>query len=526
MIQQWRRRFGATAEEGFTLVEIMATIIVLLLIMGALVAIQIQSFRAVRDTRFFQQATALGTDAIESLRDLSYDSLSMSSLHPEFGTDPNITGCGPYVDAYDPDGSGSLGCEPMVTSPAPGFEDHIRTRTINDTLYTISRYVTWVDDDNQGGTDEDYKRISVLVEWTTNGQPREYRASTFVANARRGLPSPKFNLAPTVQTKEILPSTSAQTVEFFHTITQLGIDDTYDLTMVEDGQSTMPSGWSYTMYEDVGTIGVYEDGTDPALTNTSGGAAVDTGFLTTGESFRFIVRVSVPAAQPTSTTRLALTADPIEFAGDGKTVIDRVTPGGVRLYLHNDVDEPIVAPSGNSTAIVHGEMTTTVPTATTLFNYSTNFSTGTNGGRFIDNNNSGANEADADDYMSWVEQIGGTSGTTLTGVVTMRIWAAPAANFASCTNSSDDVNLTVYLRTKATETATTGTTLASQTVSSDGCVFAQHDLTFSLVNASIPTNQWFEVKVVANSTGGGDDVVIAYDTASNNANIRLPVGAL
>ncbi|MFN2486566.1 MAG: hypothetical protein ABR609_08175, partial [Acidimicrobiia bacterium] len=277
----------AAREDGFSLVEAVASILIVMLFMGASAATLISGYRAVRQTKYFQQGTALGNRAVEGARDISYDALGM--LNSDLAGDADITsacaGLAGPGNFYDP-GGGTLTCERIVSSDGNvEIENHIQTVTVEGKVFTIKRYVTWVDNDAQGGTGEDYKRLSVVVEWVDNGTIDSFETSTFVARARRGLPVPEFELAPAAQNKQV---EQGQIATFAHSIENLGIVDAYDIEM------PVPAGWGIQFYADDevdGEIGVYDPAFDEALTDTNGTGKPDTGNVATDEVTYFLAVV-------------------------------------------------------------------------------------------------------------------------------------------------------------------------------------------------------------------------------------------
>ena len=134
-----RRRFAE--EGGFTIIEASIAMLVAALIFTALSAGLISGLRATRDARLYQQATSVGEEAVEAARDLQYPNLSMQTS--DLPGDPRIE---PGL-MFDPDGSGILLAEPLVAAASgASIVPHITTETIGNTKFTISRYVTWVDD--------------------------------------------------------------------------------------------------------------------------------------------------------------------------------------------------------------------------------------------------------------------------------------------------------------------------------------------------------------------------------------------
>ncbi len=516
-------RFARVAEreDGFSLIEAVAAILIVMIFMAASAASLISGYRAIRQTKYFQQGTALGNRAIEGARDVTYDSLAM--LNTDLAGDAKISsscaGLAGPGSFYDP-GGGTLTCERIVSAAGNvDITNHIQTVTVEGKAFTIRRYVTWVDNDNQGDTGQDYKRLSVVVEWTDNGTTDSFETSTFVSRAKRGLPVPKFELTPSAQTKQV---EQGQTATFAHSIKNLGIVDTYDIEM------PVPAGWGVQFYADAGQRGVYEPGIDQALTDSNGSGTPDTGSIATNGVTYFLAVVTVPLTQPnggvdvpltvTSGVNDEVTAESANRAGVG--------PVGIALYLHNNPSPPV----GTTTAQNQIPMNITAPTATTLYKYSTNYYNPTAPvypGRYLERvaTTPAVGENTASRMVNWVYQV--PTGTLFEGNGSIRLWVA--ARDQRCDRA---ISLRFYIRRKnaANSNNAGSTTLLSQldaTVPAPGgvapCAFTQVNVPFTLASpgTTIPTNSWIELKVVVNSTSA-DHALIAYDTTAYPSRLFMP----
>ncbi|CAN5629046.1 hypothetical protein BH20ACT21_BH20ACT21_11720 [soil metagenome] len=510
----------AAREDGFSLIEAVAAILIVMIFMAASAASLISGYRAIRQTKYFQQGTALGNRAIEGARDVSYDSLAM--LNTDLAGDADISsscaGLASPGSFYDP-GGGALTCERIV-SAAGGVDitNHIQTVTVEGKAFTIRRYVTWVDNDNQGDTGQDYKRLSVVVEWTDNGTTDSFETSTFVSRARRGLPVPKFELTPSAQTKQV---EQGQTATFAHSIKNLGIVDVYDIDM------PVPAGWGVQFYADAGQRGVYEPGIDQGLTDSNGNGTPDTGSIATNGVTYFLAVVSVPLTQPNGGVDMPLTAT--SGVNDEVTAKSAnragVGPVGIALYLHQNPSPPVA----DTTAQTQIPMNTTppAPTATTLYRYSTDIAAaGTYPGRYLERQATtpAADENTASRMVNWVYQV--PISTTFEGAGSIRLWVA--ARDQRCDRS---ISLRFYIRHRSNPNNNNGVAIPTlpstldATVPAPGgvapCAFTQVDVPFTVPATTIPTNGLIELKVVVNSTSA-DHALIAYDTTSYPSRLFMP----
>jgi len=512
-------------EDGFSLIEAVASILIVMVFMAASAASLISGYRAVRQTKYFQQGTALGNRAIEGARDVTYDSLAM--LNTDLAGDGDIssscTGLAGPGSFYEP--GAALECERIVSADGGvDITNHIQTVTVEGKAFTIRRYVTWVDNDNQGDTGQDYKRLSVVVEWDDNGTTDSFETSTFVSRARRGLPVPKFELTPSAQTKQV---EQGQTATFAHSIKNLGIVDTYDIEM------PVPAGWApVRFYADAGQRGVYEPGIiDLPLADTNGNGTPDTGSIATNGVTYFLAVVSVPPTQPNGGVDMPLTAT--SGVNDEVTAESAnragVGPVGIALYLHHNPSPPVA----NTTAQTQIPMNITTPTATTLYKYSTNYYNPTAPvypGRYLEDlaTTPAANENTASRMVNWVYQV--PISTTFEGAGSIRLWVA--ARDQRCDRS---ISLRFYIRHRSNPNNNNGVAIPTlpstldATVPAPGgvapCAFTQVDVPFTVPATvpatTIPTNGLIELKVVVNSTSA-DHALIAYDTTSYPSRLFMP----
>lgn len=506
MIRWISKRQRMDHENGFTIIEASIAMLVVALMFTALSAGLMGGLRATRDARLYQQATSHGEEAVEAARDLQYDSLVMQTS--DLAGDPRIQS-GPM---FDPDQSGPLVAEPVVASASGGsIVPHITTEAVGNTTFTTSRYVTWVDDTIQGGPAQSYKRMVVIIEWQVGGRTNSYVTSSFIALARRGLPVPKFELAPAAQTVEV---EQGNLVVFPHTIRNLGIVDTYDL---EIPASENPRGWVINFYKDEGQIGTFEPVTDSLLLDSNSTGKPDTGSVSTNETTYFLVVFLLGPTEAPGSVNMTLRATSGANDSVSHTSEDTVVVGfaGLTLNLHNNPSPP----TGDTTAQKPMAMNLSPVSGTTLFKYSTNLYTN-QAGRFIDRKNASHTETSTQYMANWVYQVPNTP--TFNGTVEVKLWVA-RKDF-SCTGGA--VNLRAFLRTKTTNVTDTGTQIASGDgvmvpVGIVSCPFQQITITMTLTNVSVAINTWLELKVT-NRNATGDAALIAYDTADFRSTIKLP----
>lgn len=307
-----------TEEAGFSVVEVIAALGAVSVVIMILTVALASALNSALHTKVLQQATALGDEAVERSRALDYRMLAMRST--DLSGDPAVSGAGTTNPTFDPDGDGPLQPEPLVLDDTNGqIYPHTEERTVgaphlaNETVFTLSRYVTWVDANVQGGAQRDHKRVVAIVTWPSDGEILSYSASTFIADVGRGRAVTKFELDPIEQeTMATADSPDVQRVAFTHDLKNLDVSETYDLTL--DG---LPSGWTFFGFfadnPDSGAVGDY-DAADTKLFDTNGNATEDTAALGIGEGITFHVVFEVPENQPAQTVELTVTADPANDA--------------------------------------------------------------------------------------------------------------------------------------------------------------------------------------------------------------------
>jgi type II secretory pathway pseudopilin PulG len=158
----WKLSLRIRSEGGFTLIELMVAVGVILVTLLALAYTATIGFSDIALARQRQSANGLANQTIEQVRALPFDTLKAGLANNDVGADPNITvnTCGvPPPTQY------CYGGERIPTGNNPAVEPlvpHQRAVTVGPTAYTISTYVTYFDNDVTSNA----FRISVLVTWT------------------------------------------------------------------------------------------------------------------------------------------------------------------------------------------------------------------------------------------------------------------------------------------------------------------------------------------------------------------------
>ncbi len=199
---------------------------------------------------------------------------------------------------YDPTSDITSGgsTEPLVLDPAGQIAPHATAVAgTGAATYMVRRYVTLPTD----ATGSVYKRLTVVVTWTTRGQTKVRRSSTLIAPTKRGLPLPDF--------KYTLSSAASQ-------CRNPGSSLVYAFTLKNNGardawQLAGSAAWTWTWYQDVdGNLG-YSSTVDTALPVDPTSGLPNTGLLEPTQSRRLLAVTAVPSGTTTPTTvRTTLTA--------------------------------------------------------------------------------------------------------------------------------------------------------------------------------------------------------------------------
>lgn len=303
-----RHAKGSHRSDGFTIVESVIALMIITILVLSMVQVFSSALKGERRARQHQQAAEVGTQAMERLRNISFNDLTMVASEL---VDPEIqTTCPPYTATdkrwFDPDGwgVGTLVCEPIAATSAGGKVSPLATQEIvGNVRFTVKRFITWIDATTQGGTDQSLKRATVVVQWTSDGVSSTYRTSTSISRAIRGLPVPKFRVSALAPT--------ADPLAFAFVIEDQGITDAYTLAVSVKGAAVAGQ-----FRIDLPVVGTFDLG-DPLITDTNEAGEITTGNFATGESRNLLV--VVPSAEVGSTVEVVVTSGAVPGASKSVT---------------------------------------------------------------------------------------------------------------------------------------------------------------------------------------------------------------
>lgn len=263
----------AHQSDGFTLLEMVISLVIATIIFSALAAALLAGVRATTVSRVNQSAGDVLNAQLEAVRSFDYSALAMATTDLSVNDTAVTTGTPrSYVVP------GGVGSEPVFTSSAGSINPHVTTvSAANGVTYTVRRYVTVPTDASVSASGvPSQKRVTVVVSWQSYGVTRTRVSSTIVADAQRGLPSPRFSVTPTSSTAlERNPNT---TVTWGFYVSNVGAPDTFNI-----GASA--GTWAY--YRDPNCNGSRDSGEDTTLSNTdsaTGNTQPDTGELGTNNA--------------------------------------------------------------------------------------------------------------------------------------------------------------------------------------------------------------------------------------------------
>ena len=212
----------ARQEEGFTLIEMLVAIVVIGLGLMALASVAITSLRSIRISRERQDAVQIASSVIEDVRSYDYDRIAMPTTYSGPGTVTTVAGT------------------ETVHTDTDGQVEHTWTSSDGHRVTTIVTRPT------AGG-----RRVTTTVAWDDRGETKVVTEETLIAEARRGLPVPNFQLSPETASRD---GVLGETICFDHTLTNLGEQDSYSWQLLRPDGS---GGWTPATFEQRSVI---EDG--------------------------------------------------------------------------------------------------------------------------------------------------------------------------------------------------------------------------------------------------------------------------
>ena len=180
-------------------------------------------------------------------------------------------------------------------------------------------------------------------------------------------------------------------------------------------------------------------------------------------------------------------------------------------YMHSNPSPP----TGDTNSQADLPFTTTVPTATILYNYDQDVDA--EPGKQIAKGGSGANESDLNKYQNWRTGVL-SSNLVFDGVVNFHFWSG-IKDFGDGKAGEVKAFLRDYNGTGYTEI--TNVTLFVSDWQGGSSTWVEKTLAFPSVVYSVPAGNQLEVKYIVGGNAG-DDMWFAYDTTALDSRLVFP----
>jgi len=524
IFQPLLRRARRGGDDGFSLIEATISLVIATMVFSSLSVALLQTMKASTFGRENQNAADLLNKQIEYVRSLDFS--AATELTSDLAGDPALTSSGgTYYLAT------SAGQEPVVAGTVGLIQHHLQTLTVQRTSYTVGTYITQVTDATNAAAN--YRRVTVIANWTIGGVLHTRRSSSFFTDTRRGLPLPRFTMGTAGTYKTNTGAVLALPVR----LTNVGAPDAFNLSA-----SVPQSGGTWTWYFDSNGDGVYTSA-DSVLGDSDGDGTKDTGILQPGSSLlAFAVRTIVSGENATQTVTFTATsaAQPTAATAsqsfNDQVLVNPASCTGCNLttfYLHNAAANSDTTYQGSGSSPMSFDLAAPAATRTTLFNYSTDCATVAGAsdcgnllaGRHIVTGGQASDGAKAK-VAPWYYQV--PNATCLKGTASVTIWVRAADGSGAATT------LTAYLGRDQNNNWTNGNFTAAG--SGTATVPAAASGSWQSVTIGIPitsnldssgscagqftTSKYLALRIVA---GGTSNVRIAYDTTGYSAQLQLPV---
>jgi prepilin-type N-terminal cleavage/methylation domain-containing protein len=521
---RWRHRLSG--DGGFSLVEMIVALTVAAMLLTGGAYVLGSSMKTVVAVRANSQAAELISESIEQLRSSAYAAVAMDPA--DLSGDSRISGS-PGAQTFDPDAGGSKFGEETVLAVTGGVvKPHLSSVTRNDQVYSLARYVTVPPTDSSVST-ASYKRVTVIVTWTSGGLTHTRQSSSFITLTRRGLPLPSYQMIAergSRSTDPIVVNAGAP-LTLPYSVVNRGAQDGFNLSMA----STPTLSVSYTQYHDADSS-TTKTSADVAASDVDGNGVPDTGTLAPDATARMLAYGTVPSSAAAGTFVVTVTATSVgqpTVVGASRTtsfyvrVLNQSTCTGCTysaFYLRNQYPACVTAPCA-TTQKVDMPLRSDAGTATSLPNYDTDVDGA--GGRNVARNTS---------TPTWTSSTSSTMANwrytvpyrhDIKGNVLLDVYVAPSGS-GSVPSTLVPLNLTAYL-TKSTTGSGTAELVATATATlaaSSSTDYRFLRFTFSGVDTSVNNNRYFEVKIVVDSTST-TGAWLAYDTTTYPSVLWVPV---
>lgn len=161
-----RGRQGQQPDTGFTLVEVVIAMFITLVVMTSLIGVLLSSLSTVTQAKQRQTATAFATQALERLRALPYDEVTLSNgSAPDLALQHDGGTVGAWTFTPPAAVLPGFGTQPLIVNRHSG---RVTTQPADNVTYTVQTYVTRP---APGPSGEQTFSATVLVSWTSSVFP-------------------------------------------------------------------------------------------------------------------------------------------------------------------------------------------------------------------------------------------------------------------------------------------------------------------------------------------------------------------
>lgn len=277
IVNRLRSRISEPRDAGFTLIETVIALSIAAFVFMSLAAATMMALKGGLNARQNQMAADMIVQSTEKVRALDFINTAHTTLDGTISGSPHVSG-----GKFDP---GTGVAEDLIFLPT-GYDGplnpHMTQETYDATQYTIYRYVT-----APAGYTTDTRRLTVIVEWTVQGQTKSQQNSTLLTETRRGLPLPRFLFSASSGTARTQgPGTE---VVYGFKLHNYGARDTWNLDATGFG--------AFTYYKDLDADGAKGTLDTIALTDTDADGRPDTGPVEVDADAFFLAVATAPNSE-------------------------------------------------------------------------------------------------------------------------------------------------------------------------------------------------------------------------------------
>jgi prepilin-type N-terminal cleavage/methylation domain-containing protein len=240
-------RRALASQHGFTIIEVLAAMIVLAVGVLGIVGLLNVSARAAATARAQEAGTSLAREVIEGARSISYAKLQPTSINGEIQSLPGLAdaGAGPGWTII------RRGITFTVRTSECIFDDPSDGGGVHDASFCADGAAAGTAD----RVPEDYKRVRVDIDWTRNGTTRNVHQTELINNnGSAGAPAVRtLTLSSPIPVNNQV--TSGNTLSFALTTSSRPATAQWLLDGTAQGPITSGSGLAWSFTWDIGTAG-------------------------------------------------------------------------------------------------------------------------------------------------------------------------------------------------------------------------------------------------------------------------------